>query len=98
MAGRPKDELSKAGRIRCLLYQGFTNSEIAEAIDCLPEYVRAVRQRIAGTGSKSVADQNYILKRYGTMKAYHDISNEKTKGYRRVWNRNRNRSVQRRTA
>ena len=88
-AGRPKDSLSKAGRIRYLLDQGFTNSEIAETVGCRPEYVRAARQRIAGTGSKSVADQNYILKRYGTMKAYHDSNNERTKDYRRVWNRNR---------
>lgn len=81
--------VSKAARIRHLLDQGFTNSDIAETIGCLPEYVRAVRQRMAGEGGMSVADRNYQIKRYGSIKAFFTQRNEETRDYRLAYYRKR---------
>lgn len=64
---------TKADRIRKLLKAGFTSNEVAGIVKCLPEYVRAVKQRPAPRMTKS----QELIKRWS------EHPNWKTQGVRR---------------
>jgi CO/xanthine dehydrogenase Mo-binding subunit len=62
--------MSKAARIRELLDQGkVSQTQIAAAVGCLPEYVRSVKQRRGKPHGLSNGDASYLRRRYGA----HDL-------------------------
>lgn len=74
---------SKAARIRALYAQGVSTREIADQVDCRPEYVRVVARQRVLPGSVSVSDLAY--RKTDAYKARH-------RAYQRQWQRQRYRT------
>ena len=81
-------KISKAQRIRALYAQGKTCNEIAEIVGCRPEYARVCAQQRVG-GADSNADTAYAIRSWGSIKAYNDAKNAKTRDYRSAYYRKR---------
>ena len=83
--------MSKASRIRELYAQGLGTAEIARSVGCNPAYVRvAGRQRKDGTDSP--ADTKWRTKVYGSMEAYYEENNARTRERRIAYYRDRRRN------
>ena len=81
-------KISKAQRIRALYAQGKTCREIADIVGCRPEYARVCAQQRVG-GADSNADTAYAIRSWGSIKAYNDAKNAKTRDYRSAYYRKR---------
>jgi hypothetical protein len=56
--------MTKADRIRALYAEGLSTSEIAEEVECLPEYVRVVARQRKNSGTSEI-DRRYLRSTLG---------------------------------
>lgn len=85
---------SKAARIRVLLAEGKSTTQIVVIVGCLPEYARVIKQRLEAEKrigcQRSSAEEAYLIRKFGSLKASFVVKNKRSKAYRAEYNRMRN--------